>query len=135
MAGDTESHLEVFSLYPVHGFYFTMTSFAFNILLDVSLVIEKNMLGKIVGLNPGSRRTRIEVLVLFLYPGMIGDNVFMTIEAFLYRRNAGIFGTGYIWVTELAMDLLHTRVYTVTERYGLFRAHVRARRHVEQVKK
>jgi hypothetical protein len=66
---------------------------------------------------------------------MIGDDVFMTIEAFLHRRNARMFGTGYVWVTEFALDLLHARMHTVTERYGLFRTDVRARRHVEQVKK
>jgi hypothetical protein len=73
--------------------------------------------------------------MLLLDIGMVGDDVFMAIEAFFHGGHPWIGGTSHIRMTELALDLLNARVDAVAKGYGLFRANVCGWRDVEIVQK
>jgi hypothetical protein len=106
VAIDTEAHLEMNALDPVHGLHRAVTLFATNTLFDVPLVIEDDVFGQIVDLTPRGRGIRIVVLVLLPDLWMVGDDVLVAIEAFLDRRHSGVNGTPHIGMTKLALDLL-----------------------------
>jgi len=79
MTVNTKSHLEAVTLESVHGLHRTVAFLAGKIFSYVSLMIEQYVLRKIVYFLPWSRRLVVEVPVLFLNPGMIGNNVFVTV--------------------------------------------------------
>jgi len=79
MTINTKSHLEAVTLEPVHGLHRTVAFLAGKIFSYMSLMIEQYVLRKIVYFLPWSRRLVVEVPVLFLNPGMIGNNVFVTV--------------------------------------------------------
>jgi hypothetical protein len=133
MARDTKTHLEIHAFDPVHGFYGPMALGAANLLLDVPFVVEDHVLGQIIGLSPGGGCLGIEIPVLFLNLGMVSNNIFMAIEALLYRGHTGVFGAPHIWMTELTLDKLYTGMEMVAEGYGLLRAYIFSRHHVEEV--
>jgi hypothetical protein len=56
-----------------------------NLLLYVALMIEQYMLREIEHTLPGSRRLVVEVPVLFLDPGMVGNDVLVTVETLFHR--------------------------------------------------
>jgi hypothetical protein len=111
---DTETHLEMNALDPVHGLHRSMTLFAGNILLYVPFVIEDDVFGQIVDLTPRGRGVRVVILVFLPDLGMIGDNVLVTIETFLDRWDSRVNGTPHVGMTELALDLLDTRMESMT---------------------
>ena len=119
MAIDTETHLEMNALDPVHGLYRAMTLFAGNILLYVPFVIEEDMFGQVVDLTPRGRGVRVVIPVFLSDLGVIGNDVLVTIKAFFDRGNSGVNGTPHIGMTELALDLFYTRMEPVTVRNRL----------------
>jgi hypothetical protein len=133
MTGNAEAHFEIHAFDPVHGFYFPMALGASNLLLNMPLVVKNHMLSQIIGLSPRRGCLRIEILMLFLYFGMISNDVFMAIEALFHRRQPRMFGAPHIGVTELTLDKLYTRMEMVAKRYGLFRAHIPGRHDVEKI--
>lgn len=96
-------------------------------------VVEEHVLSQVIGLSPWRGRPGIEIRMLLFDLWVIRNNVLVAIEALFYGRYAWMFGAAHIGMTELALDLLHTEMYLVAKRYGLLRAHIRNRRHVEQV--
>jgi hypothetical protein len=99
-----------------------MTLFTKDLLLDVPLVVEKDMLRQIIDLDPRCRGLAVEVAVLFLDLRVISNNVLVTVQALLHGRDPREGGAVHIGVAELALDLLHSRVNPVAERDRLFRA-------------
>ena len=65
---------------------------------------------------------RIEVAVLNLDPWMVGNNIFMAVQAFFNRRYSGMIGISHIGVTVLALDLFDPAVNIMAERDGLLRS-------------
>jgi len=86
MTRDAKAHLEIHVFEPVHGFHRTVTFLTGNLFFDMPLVIEKNMFRQIIDLSPRQRGPGIEIPVYLLNLGMIGDNVFMTVETLFHRR-------------------------------------------------
>lgn len=96
-------------------------------------VVEEHVLSEIIGLSPRRGCSRIEIRMLLFDLGMVCNNVFMAIEALFHGRHTWMLGAAHIGMTERTLDLLHTGMHLVAKGYGLLRAHIRSRRHVEQV--
>jgi hypothetical protein len=125
MTINTESHLEAVTLESVHSLHRTVAFLAGKIFSYMSLMIEQYVLRKIVYFLPWSRRLVVEVPVLFLNPGMIGNDVFVTVQALFHRWQARMIGIANVWMTIKTLNLLNPNVQLVAEGYGLFRANIR----------
>jgi hypothetical protein len=130
---DAEAHLETHPFYPVHGFHCPMALGAGNLLLDMPFVVEDHVLSQVIGLSPRRGRPGIEIPMLLFDLWVIGNNVLVAIEALFHRRHTWVFGATHVGVTELTLDLLHTRMHLVAEGYGLLRAHIQNGGHVKQI--
>jgi len=124
MAVHTEPHLEAMTLEPVHGLHRTVAFLAGNFFPYVALMIEQYVLRNVVYFLPRGGRLVVEIPVLFLNPGMIGDNVLVTVQTLFHRRYSWKIGVAHIGVTVKALDLLYPNVQLMAERYGLFRTDV-----------
>jgi hypothetical protein len=135
MARDAESHLEIYTLDPVHALNHPVALPTGNGLLYVPLVVEEDMLREIIGLHPGRWDAVVVIPVLLLDLGMTGDDVLMAIEALLHRGQSRVQGTFHIGMAELALDLLDPAVDPVAEGYGLFRTEVLSGVNVKEIQK
>jgi len=133
MTCDTKTHLKIHAIDPVHGFHGPMALRAANPLLDMPFVVEDHVLGQIIGFSPRRGCPGIEIHVFLFDLGMVGNDIFMAIEALFYRRHTWMFGASHIGMTELTLDKLYTRMETVAEGYGLLRAYMPSRGHVEEI--
>jgi hypothetical protein len=133
VARDAKTHLERDARQTIKGLNLAMTLFAHDLLLDVPFVVEKDVLRQIVDLDPRCRRLGIEIVVFLSYLRVTGDNVLVTIETFFHRRDPREGRTVHIRVTELALDLLHSRVHPVAEGDRLLRAKALDRHEVEKI--
>ena len=84
MAVNTESHLEAMTLEPVLGLHSTMTLLTGEIFPYVSLMIKQYMLRKVVHFLPRSGGLVVEVPVFFLNPGVVGNDVLVTVETLFH---------------------------------------------------
>jgi hypothetical protein len=112
-----------------------MALFTGGLLLDMPDMIEDHMFGQIIGLSPWCRGLVVEIPVFLFYPRMIGNDILMTVKAFLHRRNPRMFGPVHVGMTVFAMDLLNACVNAMAERNGLLRSYVRGRRNVKEIQK
>jgi len=133
MTVDTKIHFKIHPSDPVHGFDRPMALGAGNLHLDMPFVVEDHVLSQIIGFSPRRGCPGIEIPMLFFDLGMVSDYVFMAIEALFHRRHTRMLGKFHIGMTELTLDLLHTRMDMMAKGYGLFRPYVRCWRSVEQV--
>jgi hypothetical protein len=124
VAVHTKSHLEAVFLEPMHGFHGTVAFLAGNLLPYVPLMIGQYVLVEVVHPSPWSRRIVVEVPVLLLNPGMVGDDVLVTVQTFFHRREPRVIGIADIGVTVEALDLLYPHMNLVAERNWLFRPYV-----------
>jgi hypothetical protein len=85
MAINTESHLKAVALEPMHGLHRAVALLTGNLLPYVALMIEQYMLREVIHPLPGSRRLVVEIPVLLLDPGMVGNDVLVTVETFFHR--------------------------------------------------
>ena len=85
MAINTESHFKAVALEPMHGLYRAVALLTGNLLPYVALMIEQYMLRKVVHPLPWSGRLGVEIPVLFLDPGMVGNDVLVTVKALFHR--------------------------------------------------
>jgi hypothetical protein len=85
MAIDTESHFKAVTLEPVHGLHRAVALLTGNLLPYVALMIEQYMLREIEYPLPWSRRLGVEIPVLFLDPGMVGNDVLVTVKTLFHR--------------------------------------------------
>jgi hypothetical protein len=124
VAINTESHLEAMTLEPVHGLHRAVALLTSNFLPYVALMIEQYMLGKVVHPLPWSRRLGVEIPVLFLDPGMVGNDVLVTVQALFHRWQARVIGVAHIGVTVKALYFLDPHMNLMTERNRLFGTYV-----------
>ena len=85
MAINTESHFKAVTLEPMHGLHRTVAFLTGNLLPYMALMIKQYMLRKVIHPLPGSRRLGVEIPVLFLDPGMVGNDVLVTVKALFHR--------------------------------------------------
>ena len=112
-----------------------MALLTFNVLFDVPYVSEKNMFRYVEHFFPWCRCIRIKIMVFLFYRWEIGNNVFMTVEAFLNRRYSGKYRPADIGVAKLTLNRLDTRVNAVAEGDGLFGADSDRRRVIKKIEK
>ena len=134
VAINKESHLEAMTLEPVHGLHRAVALLTSNFLPYVALMIEQYMLRKVVHPLPWSRRLGVEIPMLFLDPGMVGNDVLVTVQALFHRWQARVIRVAHIGVTVKALYFLDPNVQLMAERYGLFRAYIR-RKNIEEIEK
>ena len=122
MAFQAHSHTPLFVRQPLNVLNLTVAFLAGDFAVDVSLMIEQDMLGHIVDFFPGSGCSVVEILMFLLNPGMFFDDIVMAVQTLFHRWNARMVGVGNIGMTVLALDLLDAAMHRVAERYRLFRS-------------
>jgi hypothetical protein len=105
-------------------FHLTMTLPAGNLAVDMTLMIKQHMFRDIINFHPGGRCLGVEITMFHFNPRVIGNDVIVAVQAFLYRRDSWMVGIGHIGVAVLALYLLYTAVDIVTERNRLFRTNI-----------
>jgi hypothetical protein len=123
MAFDTLSHAPILGWQTLQILHRTVTFLASHFLVDVPLVIEKDMFGHIIDLFPGCRAFGFEVLVFLFYPGVPGNDIIMAMQTLFNRRYAREIRVCHVGVAVLTLDLFDAAVHVMAERNGLFRAH------------
>ena len=124
VAINTESHLEAVAFEPVHFLHRTVAFLAGNFFPYVALMIEQYVLRNVVYFLPRGGRLVVEIPVLFLNPGMIGNDVLVTVQTLFHRRYSWKIGIARVGMTIETLDLLYPCVQLVAEGYGLFRTDV-----------
>ena len=115
--------------------YLTMAFLTLQTVADMALVVEKNMLGNTVYLDPGGWRSGIIVAVLDLDPGMIGNDVVVAVQAFFHCRQSRMIGVVDIRMAEATLNVFNPGMYVVTEWNRLFRTDLGGRRKPERINK
>ena len=126
MAINAESHFKAVILKPMHGLHWAVALLTGNLLLYVALMIEQYMLREVVYPLPGSRRLVVEVPVLFLNPGMVGNDVLVTVETLFHRWQSRVIRIAGIGMTKGTLDLLYPHMNLMAERNRLLRTYVGA---------
>ena len=124
MAINTESHFKAVILESVHGLHRAVALFAGDFFSYVALMIEQYVLREVVHPLPWCWRLGVEVPVLLLDLGMIGNDVLVAMQTLLHRWQSRIIGIAHIRVTVKALDLLYSHMNLMAERNRLFRANV-----------
>ena len=101
---------------------------------NVSLMIKQYMLRKIVHFLPRSGDLVVEVPVLLLDPGMVGNDVLVAVQALFHWWQSRVVRVAHIGVTVKALDFLDPNVQLMAERYGLFRPYI-CRITIEKIEK
>jgi hypothetical protein len=122
MTRDTLIHVPGFMRQALKVLHLSVTFGAGNFAVDMALVIKQHVLGHIINFYPGRWCTAVKVFVFLLYPGMVGNNIVVAVEAFFHRRYSGMIGIGHVGVAVLALDLFDPAVHIVTKRDGLLRS-------------
>jgi hypothetical protein len=137
VALDAKLHIEILSPDAVHGFDSPMTFLTVNLFSDVTLVVEENVFGQIVGLLPRCRCPGVIIAVFLQNLRMIGYDVIMAVQAFLHRRQSRVIGPAHIWMAIETLYFLHSGVHPMTERNRLFdpEDHARCAVEVEKIDK
>jgi hypothetical protein len=133
MALDAHPHLPGFLRQPLEVLDLAVALLANNLAVDVPLVVEKDVFGNVVYLDPGCGCAGAEIVVLFLDPREFHDDVIVAIKAFFHRWNPGEVGVGHVRVAELALDFLDSGVHVVAEGDRLPRADL-LRLHIIEIK-
>ena len=106
-----------------------------NFAIDVSLMIEQDMLGHIIDLDPGRGSPGVEIFVLLLDPGMFFYNIVMAMQTLFHERNTREIRVGHVGVAVLALYLLDATVHIVAEGDRLLRAETACGPHPENIDK
>ena len=129
---DTLTHAPNFLRQPLKRLHLAVTFLTGNFVVNMTLVIKQHVFGHIIDLYPGRWCIGVKVFVFLFYPGMVGNNIFMAVQAFFHRRDSGMIGIGHIGMTVLALDLFDAAVNIMAERDGLFRPDLGLRRGIEK---
>jgi len=135
MTSNTKTHFKTFTLQAIHRFNGAMAFPTGNIFLDMPLMVEKNMFRQIKNLFPRCRGPGVKVPVLFLNFGMIGDDIFVAIQAFFHWGYPRVNRTVHIRMTKLTLDILDPRMDPMAEGDRLGRTDIGGRRDIEIKKK
>ncbi len=112
-----------------------MAFFTFDVLFNMPLMIEQNVFGNIEDFFPGGRRPGVKIFMFLLNPGVIGNDVLVTVQAFFNRGNSRMNRPFHIRMAEPALDGLDTRMDPVAERDRLLGTDSGGRRHVKKIEK
>jgi len=135
MTFNAESHFESFSPNSIHGLDLSMAFFAFHLFFNVSLMVEQNVFRKIEDFFPGCRRSGVKIFMFLPDPGMIGDDVLVTVEAFFNRGDSRMKGPFHIRMAKPTLDHLDTGMDPMAERDRLFGTDSGCRRDVKKIEK
>jgi hypothetical protein len=124
MAVHTEPHLEAVTLESVHFLHRTVAFLAGNFFPYVPLMIEQYVLRNVVYFLPRGGRFVVEIPVLFLNPGMIGNDVLVTVQTLFHRRYSRKIGGARVWMTIETLDLFYADMQLMAERNRLLGADV-----------
>ena len=64
----------------------TMALLTGHFLVDVPLVVEKNVFGNVVDFFPWRGTSGIEIAVFLLYPWVVGNDIVMAVKTLFHRR-------------------------------------------------
>jgi hypothetical protein len=99
----------------MHRLHSTMAFLAFDVAVDVPLMVKKHMLCHQIDLYPRCGRLRIKISMLFPYPRMLCDNIVMTMKAFFHRGKAWEIGIRHIGMTIAAVYIFYPGMYLMAE--------------------
>jgi len=60
--------------------------------------------------------------MFLFYPGVVGDNILVAVQALFHSRDSGMIGISHVGVAVLTLDLLDPAVNIMAERDGLLRS-------------
>lgn len=132
---NAESHFESFSSNSIHGFDLSMAFFTLDFFFNMPLMIEENVFRDIEDLFPGGRRPGVKIFMFLLNPGVIGNDVFVTVQAFFNRGNSWMNRSFHIRMAEPTLDGLDTGMDPVAERDRLLGTDSGGWRHVKKIEK
>ena len=132
---DALTHAPNFLWQALKLLYLAVAFLTGNFVVNMTLVIKQHVFGHIIDLYPGRWRIGVKVFVFLFYPGMVGNNIFMAVQAFFHRRYTGMIRIGHIGVAILALDLFNPAVDIMAERYRLLRPDTGLRRGIEKENK
>jgi hypothetical protein len=90
MAIQTESHAKGLGmLHHIHFIHFTVATHTGNTPVDVDRVVEINVIGRFMNLNPRKGFVFLETLSNWGEPGIIRQNLSVALHTSLSRRNVG----------------------------------------------
>ena len=135
MTFQAHPHLPFLGRKPLKVFYRAVAFPAGNFAVDMPLMIEQHVFGHIIDFYPGRWCIGVKVFVFLLDPGMVGNNIFMAVQAFSHGRYSGMIGIGDEGVAVLALDLFNTAVDIMAEWDRLFRSDTGLRRGIEKENK
>lgn len=115
MTLDALTHIPDFLGQALKVLHLTVTFGTGDFAVNMALVIKQHVLGHIIDFHPGRRCIGVKVFVFLFYPGMVGNDILMAMQALLHRRYSGMIGIGHIGVAILALDLFNPAVNIVAE--------------------
>ena len=124
MTFNTKSHFKTSLLEPMHRLYGTMAFLAFDVAVDVSLMVKQDMFCHQIDLFPRRGRLRIEISMFFPYPWVIRDNIIMTMKALFHRGKPRKIRIRNIGMTIETIYFFYTRMHLMAKGYGLLRANI-----------
>lgn len=96
MTGDAKTHLEFHARKPVHALHVPVAPGTIEFCPGhVGTMMKKNKIGGPEDTLPRHGPARIEIIFFFLDLGMLGNDVLVTEETFLYLREPRILGPFY----------------------------------------
>ena len=122
MAIDTLPHKPSLGGQALRIFHLTMTLPAGNLAVDMTLMIKQHMFRDIINFHPGGRCLGVEITMFHFNPRVIGNDVIVAVQAFLYRRDSWMVGIGHIRVAVLTLNLFDPTVNIVAEGNRLLRS-------------
>ena len=129
---DTFTHAPDFLRQTLRFPHLAVTFLTGNFLVYMALVIKQHVFGHIIDFYPGCGCIGVKIFMFLFYPGMIGNYIFMTVQAFFHRRDSGMIGIGHEGVAVLTLDLLDPAVDSMAERDRLLRSDVTVGQLVKQ---
>ena len=130
---NAESHPEMNPFDPVHGLYNPMAFLAGYLLFYMPFMSENHMFRKIIDLPPWCGSTGIKIPMLFFDLRVVGNYIFMTVDAFFDGRNPRMFGTVHIGMAKFTADLLDTRMNSVAKGDRLFGSDIHYRQDIKEI--
>ena len=135
MTRDTLVHVPGFMRQALRFPHLTVTFLTGNFFINMALVIKQHVFGHIIYFYPWCRCIGVEVFVFLFYPGVVGNNIVVAVQAFFHRRDSGMIGIGHEGVAVLTLDLLDPAVDSMAEWNRLLRSDVAIRKLVKKESK
>ena len=88
MTFQAHPHAPLLGRKPLKVFHRAVAFPAGNFTVDMPLMIEQHVFGHIIHFHPGSGGLGVEILVLYLDPGVFFNNIVVAMQTLFYRRNA-----------------------------------------------